>query len=79
MSNTPPGYLDPFETVTPNDKAAWVVIAATLGIVYSLIFLGFRIFVRRTSGTGRLSLDDVALLAATVRLNGVRDVSQGAS
>ncbi|OQN95363.1 hypothetical protein B0A48_18559 [Cryoendolithus antarcticus] len=66
MSTTPPGYREPFESVTSNDQTAWIVIAATLGTVYSLMFLGFRTFIRRTSGLGRLSSDDIALGAATL-------------
>lgn len=67
MSKTPPGWGEPFETITVDDHTGWIVIAAILGIVYSIVFLGFRIFIRRTSGMGRLALDDTALIAATVR------------
>lgn len=66
MPQTPPDYQQPYARVTQDDHTAWIVIAATIGIVYSIIFLGFRIFVRRTSGLGRLRVDDLVVMAGTV-------------
>lgn len=67
MSQIPAGYRKPYESVTPDDHTAWIVIAATIGIIYSIIFLGFRVFIRRTSGLGRLSVDDLIVVVGTVR------------
>lgn len=69
MEKTPQGFREPFEIVTANDHTAWIVIGATLGTVYSFIFLGFRMFVRRTSGVGKFTYDDIALFVATVSTN----------
>lgn len=67
MPETPPGYREPYEHLTSDDHTAWIVIAATIGIIYSVIFLGFRIFIRRTLSLGRLSPDDSVVVAGTVR------------
>ena len=62
----PPGYHPPFSTVSDNDHTAWILIAASLGTIYSLIFGGIRVFIRYT--TSRVfGLDDAVLAVATVR------------
>lgn len=61
----PEGQHPPFAVVTPDDQSAWVIIAATLGLVCSLFFGGLRYFVRRTID-GEFGLDDYTLGAATV-------------
>jgi hypothetical protein len=62
----PPGFSPPLAMVTGNDRTAWVVITAILGLIYSLLFELVRIFVSWTTGRGLLHSDDVALGTSTV-------------
>ena len=65
MNPVPPGYHAPFEVLTKNDHTARIEILAALGLVISIVFLGFRVFCRQTS-SGKLAGDDLTLFAATV-------------
>ena len=62
----PPGYHSPFAIVSANDHTAWILIAASLGIVYSFVFGGIRAFVRYTISR-ELAPNDITLAIATVR------------
>ena len=55
-----PGHLPPLSTVTPTDHSAWILIATSLGLVYTLIFGGLRTFVRGSN----LGPDDYVLAPA---------------
>lgn len=61
----PPGYSPPFATITPDDHAAWILIAAALGLACYLFFGIIRIVVRMTISHG-FALDDYVLGAATL-------------
>lgn len=63
----PPDYSSPFATVTADDHSAWIIIAALLGLVYSILFGLVRAFVSVTTGGGKVHGDDVALTVSTVR------------
>lgn len=63
----PPGQHPPFATITPTDHAAWIIIAAALGLSLVLVFGGIRIFIRQTVGTG-YGADDYLLGFASVRV-----------
>lgn len=62
----PHGYHLPFATVSTHDHTAWILIATSLGIVYSVVFGGIRVFVRYTISR-RFASDDLTLAIATVR------------
>lgn len=62
----PPGYYPAFSTVSSDDHSAWIIIATVLGMVYTIIFAGFRAFVSYTTGRNT-GLDDMALYVGTVR------------
>lgn len=55
-----PGHYPPFATVSATDHSAWILIAASLGLVCTLVFGGLRTLVRGRS----FGLDDYALLPA---------------
>lgn len=55
----------PYATVTETDHRAWIWIAASLGIVYSTIFLVIRSAARRSTGRG-FAFDDILLVIGTV-------------
>jgi len=61
----PEGQYPPFAVVTPDDRSAWIIIAAAVGLVCSLFFGALRFFVRRTID-GEFGLDDFIIGAATV-------------
>jgi hypothetical protein len=61
----PPGYSPPFATITPDDHAAWILIAAALGLACYLFFGIIRVVVRITISHG-FALDDYVLGAATL-------------
>lgn len=61
----PEGQYPPFAVVTPDDHSAWIIIAAALGLVCSLIFGALRIVVRLTISP-KFKLDDYSLLVATL-------------
>ncbi|KAI7343797.1 hypothetical protein KC331_g9258 [Hortaea werneckii] len=61
MNPVPPGYHAPFEVLTKNDHTARIEILAALGLVISIVFLGFRMFSRH----GKFANDDLTLFAAT--------------
>ncbi|KAM0723328.1 hypothetical protein Q7P37_001530 [Cladosporium fusiforme] len=61
----PPDYSSPFATVTADDHSAWIIIAALLGLVYSILFGLVRAFVSVTTGGGKVHGDDVALTVST--------------
>lgn len=42
----PPGQHPPFATVTDTDHKAYIFISAIVGLLYSVVFVGFRIFLR---------------------------------
>lgn len=63
----PHGYSPPFATVTTLDHAAWILIATSLGMVYSVIFGYIRIFARQAIGR-HMSADDAMLAFSTVGL-----------
>lgn len=51
--------------VGPDDHRAYIVITAIVGLIWSVLVLCIRIFIR-TRLTGPLGLDDVAATIATV-------------
>ena len=61
----PDGQHPPFAVVTPDDHAAWIIIATALGLVTFLFFCFVRVVVRFTISHG-LGMDDYVLYAATV-------------
>ena len=60
----PPGYHPPLAVATDNDHSAWIIISASLGIVYSVVFGAIRTFLRYTSGG--FGADDAILAVSTV-------------
>lgn len=60
----PEGQSPPFAVVTPNDHAAWILIATALGLACFLFFGGIRTLVRGTISHG-FGVDDYVLYAAT--------------
>jgi hypothetical protein len=61
----PEGQYPPFAVVTPNDHAAWILVATALGLPCFLFFGGVRVIVRYTINHG-FGMDDYMLYAATV-------------
>jgi len=61
----PEGQYPPFAVVTPDDHAAWILIATALGLACFLFFGTIRAIVRSTLGHG-FGIDDYMLYAATV-------------
>ena len=60
----PEGQSAPFAVVTPDDHAAWILIATALGLAWYLFFAGIRFLVRATISHG-FGADDYVLYAAT--------------
>jgi len=73
IGTIPFGYHMPYATVTDVDHTAWIIIAASLGIVYATIFGAIRALVRYTSGAS-VGLDDATLGAATVSMTSSTEV-----
>jgi hypothetical protein len=63
--DVPPGQYPPFATVTDKDHAAWIIIATSLGLAWTLLFGAIRVFIRYTISPG-LGIDDACLAVATV-------------
>lgn len=61
----PDGFSSPLAIVTPQDHAAWIYIAALLGLCCFLLFGGVRLLVR-SMFTGSFGNDDYFYCAATV-------------
>lgn len=61
----PEGQYPPFAVVTPDDHSAWIIIAAALGMISSLVFGAIRIFVRQTISP-QYGLDDITLATSTI-------------
>lgn len=56
----------PYATVTEDDHTAWILVPATLGIIYSVVFCGIRVVARRSIGRS-FERDEATLLVSMVR------------
>lgn len=61
----PDGQYPPFAVVTPDDHAAWIIIAAAVGMFCSLFFGAIRFGVRKFVAP-KFGLDDYTLAGATL-------------
>ena len=64
----PDGFGTPFATITDDDHTAWIVITASLGLVYSGLFGLVRALVSWSTERERLRADDFAFVISTVCL-----------
>lgn len=63
-----PGYHEPFAIVADDDHTAWIMIATSLGLTYSLLFGLLRAIISWTAGRKRWESDDIVLTISTVLL-----------
>lgn len=61
----PPGQFAPFSVVTETDHAAWIIITGSLGLSWTLLFSGIRIFIRPSINRA-LEYDEYAIAGSTV-------------
>ena len=64
-STVPEGQYPSFAAVTPNNHAAWIIIATALSLVCGLFFCGLRVLAR-SAISDDFGSDDYMLYAATV-------------
>ena len=65
-TSLPPGYSPASYTVTANDHAGLAVIASGIGLVFMLLFVMIRLWMRYPLRTTPY-LDDTTVAVATVR------------
>ncbi|KAL1585241.1 hypothetical protein WHR41_05809 [Cladosporium halotolerans] len=61
-----PGYHKPFAIVADDDHTAWIMIATSLGLTYSLLFGLLRAIISWTAGRKRWESDDIVLTISTI-------------
>jgi len=62
----PPGHSPPFAIVEDDDHRAWILVAAALGVSFTLVTLITRILIRLFVNRG-WGLDDTLCVVSTVR------------
>lgn len=61
----PPGHYAPFAVVTEDDHRAWILVAAALGVSFTLVTVTTRILIRLFVNKG-WGVDDTLCIVSTV-------------